>query len=217
MNCPYTEVRERTSITTHLFKEMILTGSREEKQTDIIKAAIRVFSEHGFDGAKMEYIAKEAGIGKGTIYEYFESKDRLFEEILKFSVEEFRLGLKESMDQGETIENKLLNCSRFNAEFLNNHLDIVNIALQIKMLSKEIRVHHMAVQAVIIEHYKEMVKAAQAKGEIKPDLDEELATFCIMGTLDQFCKQRVFIDQRPLAEIDHQGVVDVVLKGLNFA
>ena len=193
---------------------MIVTGSREEKQTDIIKAAIRVFSEHGFDGAKMEYIAKEAGIGKGTVYEYFESKERLFEEILIFSVEEFSLGLKESMDLGKTIEEKLLNCSSFNAAFLNNHMDIVHIAMQIKTLSKEIRVHHMAVHAVILEHYKEMVKVAKAKGELRSDLNEELATYCIIGTLDQFSKQRVFINHRSLAEIDHQSVVDVMLKGL---
>ncbi len=194
-------------------KEMIPTGSREEKYTDIIKAAIRVFSEHGFDGAKMEYIAKEAGIGKGTIYEYFESKDRLFEEILKFSVDAFSLGLKETMDQGKTVEEKLLNCSRFNAKFLNNHMDIMNVAMQVKMLSREIRVHYMGVQVVILEHYKEMVKAAKAQGEFRSDLDVELATYCIMGTLDQFSKQRVIIDQRPLTEIDHQGVVEVVLRG----
>ena len=193
---------------------MILTGSREEKYIDIIKAAIRVFSKHGFDGAKMETIAKETGIGKGTIYEYFESKDQLFEEILKFSVMEYSSGLKKSIDKGETIEIKLLNCSRFNAEFLNNHMDIVHMAMQVKMLSKEIRVQHMAVQAVILRHYQEMVKVAKAKGEFRPDLDVELATYCIIGTLDQFCKQRVFIDQRPLAEIDHQGIVNVVLKGL---
>jgi AcrR family transcriptional regulator len=193
---------------------MILTGSREEKFTDIIKAAIRVFSEHGFDGAKMEYIAKEAGIGKGTVYEYFESKEQLFEEILKFSVEEYSLGLKESIDKGETIENKILNCSRFNAEFLNNHMDIVHIAMQVKILSKEIRIHHMAVQAVILEHYKEMVKVAKVKGEFRADLDEELAVYCIIGTLDQFCKQRVFCDPRPIGEIDHQAIVNVMLKGL---
>ncbi|MGI6120418.1 MAG: TetR/AcrR family transcriptional regulator, partial [Desulfosporosinus sp.] len=76
---------------------MISTGSREQKYNEIIKAAIRVFSEHGFDGAKMEYIAKEAGIGKGTVYEYFVSKEQLFEEILKFSVEEFRHGLEVSL------------------------------------------------------------------------------------------------------------------------
>lgn len=189
-------------------------ASREEKQKDIIEAAVRVFSEYGFDGAKMEYIAKEAGIGKGTVYEYFESKDRLFEEILKFSVDQFCLGLKESIDKGKTIKEKILNCSRFNAEFLNNHMEFVHLAVQVKMLSKEIRVHHMAVQAVISGYYKEMVKVAKAKGEFRPDLDEELAIYCIMGTLEQFCKHRILMDPRPLNQINHQAIVDVVLRGL---
>jgi len=188
--------------------------AREEKYTDIIKAAIRVFSEHGFDGAKMEYIAKEAGIGKGTVYEYFESKERLFEEILKFSVEEFRQGLKESMDDRDAIEEKIANCSRYNAEFLSSHMDIVQIALKVKLLSKEMRIHHLAAQAAIQEHYTEMVRVAKEKGEFRSDLDEELATFCIMGTVDQFCKQRVFCDPRPLEEIDHQAMVHSMLKGL---
>jgi len=193
---------------------MVLTAAREEKQTDILKAAIRVFSEHGFDGAKMEYIAKEAGIGKGTVYEYFESKDRLFEEILKFSVDQFSLGLKECIDKGKTIEEKILNCSRFNAEFLNNHMEFVHIAMQVKMLSKEIRVHHMAVHAVILGYYKEMVKVAKANGEFRPDLDEELAMYCIIGALEQFCKQRIYMDPRPLSENDHRAIVDVLLRGL---
>lgn len=193
---------------------MVPTASREEKQTEILKAAIRVFSKHGFDGAKMEYIAKEAGVGKGTVYEYFESKDRLFEEILKFSVDQFRIGLKESMDQGETIEEKILNCSHFLAQFLNHHMEFVHIAMQVKILSEEIRVHHMAAQSIIIEYYKEMLKEAKAKGQLRPDLDDELATCCIMGTLDQFCMQRIFIKPRPLEDKDHQAMVDVILTGL---
>lgn len=189
-------------------------ASREEKQTDIIKAATRVFSEHGFDGAKMESIAKEAGIGKGTIYEYFESKERLFEEILKFSIEEFRHGLKESMEQGDTIEEKLRNCSRYNTEFLNSHMDIVQIVMQVNTLSKEIRVQLFAEHMAILKHYTEMVREAKLKGEFRGDLDEELATYCIVGSLDLFSKQRVLMDPRPLAKIDHQAIVDVVLKGL---
>jgi len=189
-------------------------ASREEKQTEILKAAIRVFSEHGFDGAKMEYIAKEAGIGKGTVYEYFESKEQLFVEILKFSVEQFRLGLKESMDRGDTIEGKLLNCSRYNANFLSTHMDIVHLAMKVRMLSKDIRVFHHAAQAAIHKLYTEMVQEAKEKGEFSPDLDEELATYCIIGTLDQFCKQRIFCDPRPLEEIDHQGIIKVMLNGL---
>ncbi|HBV85205.1 TetR/AcrR family transcriptional regulator [Desulfosporosinus sp.] len=193
---------------------MVSTASREEKQIDILKAAIRVFSEHGFDGAKMEYIAKEAGIGKGTVYEYFESKDRLFEEILKFSVDQFSLGLKESIDKGETIEEKILNCSRFTAKFLSNHMDVMHLAMQVKILSKEIRVHHMAVQEVIFGYYKEMVKVAKENGEFRPDLDEELAMYCITGALEQFCKHRIFMASGPLEEKDHQLIVDVLLRGL---
>lgn len=193
---------------------MVLTGSREEKQTDILQAAIRVFSKHGFDGAKMEYIAKEAGVGKGTVYEYFQSKERLFEEILRFSIEEFRLGLKECMDRSETIEERLLNYSRYNVEFLNNHMDILQIAMQVNMLSQDIRIQLIAERAVICEQFIEVVKAAKAKGECRSDLDEELATFCIIGTLDEFSKKRVFCNRRPLEEINYKAIVDMVLKGL---
>ncbi|WP_242832407.1 TetR/AcrR family transcriptional regulator [Desulfosporosinus orientis] len=179
-----------------------------------MNAAIRVFSKHGFDGAKMEYIAKEAGIGKGTVYEYFKSKYSLFEEILKYSVDQYRLGLKQSIDNGQTTEEKILNCSRFNTQFLNNHMDFVHIAMQVKILSEDIRHHHIAAQSVIIEYYKEMIKGAKDKGEVRSDLDEELAACCIIGTLDQFCKQRIFLDPRPLDDIDHQAIVDVVIRGL---
>ncbi|EGW39238.1 TetR/AcrR family transcriptional regulator [Desulfosporosinus sp. OT] len=193
---------------------MIFIGAREAKQIDILQASIRVFSKHGFDGAKMEYIAKEAGIGKGTVYEYFESKEHLFEEILKFSVREFHLGLKACMDQGETIEERLLNYSRYNVEFLNNHMDIFQIAMQVNILSQEIRMQLIAEREVICEQIIDLVKAAKAKGECRADLDEELATFCIMGTLDEFSKKRVFCNRSPLEEIDHQAIVVMVLKGL---
>ena len=51
---------------------------KEAKKIEIIHAAIRVFSEKGMVKAKMADIALEAGIGKGTIYEYFRSKEEVF-------------------------------------------------------------------------------------------------------------------------------------------
>lgn len=189
-------------------------ASRGKKQIEIINAAIRVFSKCGFDGAKMEHIAKEAGIGKGTVYEYFTSKYSLFEESLKYSVDQYQLGLKQSLDQGQKLEEKMLNCSRFNAQFLKHHMDFVHIAMQVKILSEDLRHYHLAVQSVIIEYYKEMIKAAKEKKEVRDDLNEELASCCIIGALDQFCMQRIFLDPRPLEDIDHQGIIDVVLRGL---
>lgn len=51
---------------------------KETKKQQIVKAAISVFAQKGFNNAKMIDIAKAAAIGKGTIYEYFRSKDEVF-------------------------------------------------------------------------------------------------------------------------------------------
>ena len=51
---------------------------KQEKRKQIIKAAIRVFARLGLPNTKMLQVAEAAGIGKGTIYEYFKSKDELF-------------------------------------------------------------------------------------------------------------------------------------------
>ena len=50
----------------------------ENKKTQIIYAAVEVFARHGLDKGKIADIAKVAGIGKGTVYEYFKSKDDIF-------------------------------------------------------------------------------------------------------------------------------------------
>lgn len=51
---------------------------RHEKVDVIFRAAIKVFADSGFDQAKMDDIAKEAGVAKGTIYYHFKSKEDLF-------------------------------------------------------------------------------------------------------------------------------------------
>ena len=50
----------------------------QDKRTQIIEAATRLFARRGYAGANISQIAAEAGIGKGTIYEYFASKEDLF-------------------------------------------------------------------------------------------------------------------------------------------
>jgi len=53
-----------------------------ERKTQILNAAEDIFSQKGFDGARMEDIAGETGVSKGTLYLYFKSKDELIFAIL---------------------------------------------------------------------------------------------------------------------------------------
>jgi TetR/AcrR family fatty acid metabolism transcriptional regulator len=51
---------------------------KEEKKKAVLAAALIVFARKGLSAAKIDDVAFEAGIGKGTVYEYFKSKDDLF-------------------------------------------------------------------------------------------------------------------------------------------
>ena len=55
----------------------------EERPRQILAAALDVFGEHGLANARLEDIAKRAGLSKGTIYLYFPNKEELFREMVR--------------------------------------------------------------------------------------------------------------------------------------
>lgn len=56
---------------------------KEARRIAIIDAALEEFTAQGFTATKLDDVAVRAGIGKGTIYLYFDSKERLFEEVVR--------------------------------------------------------------------------------------------------------------------------------------
>ncbi|MFH2130876.1 MAG: TetR/AcrR family transcriptional regulator, partial [bacterium] len=72
-------------------------GDRKQDKTGkILKAAERVFAEKGFEHAKIQEIAKRAGVADGSIYDYFSSKDELLFSIIQdgFLESPFKKGFK---------------------------------------------------------------------------------------------------------------------------
>ncbi|MFC0524615.1 TetR/AcrR family transcriptional regulator [Pontibacillus salicampi] len=65
------------------------------KKEDILQAALLLFAKRGFDATTIPMIAKEASVGAGTIYRYFENKDTLVNELFRFYVERYIIVLKE--------------------------------------------------------------------------------------------------------------------------
>jgi len=55
----------------------------DDKGRQILDGARRVFLAQGFDGASMNDIARAAGVSKGTIYFHFDSKEALFEALIR--------------------------------------------------------------------------------------------------------------------------------------
>ena len=58
---------------------------REEMRNTILKKSLLYFAKNGFAGTKISDLSRNIGIGQGTIYVYFQSKEDLFQEILKIA------------------------------------------------------------------------------------------------------------------------------------
>lgn len=58
---------------------------RKQRVAQILEAALSVFADKGIQGTKMSMIAKEAGVSHGLMYHYFDSKETLLNESIKWA------------------------------------------------------------------------------------------------------------------------------------
>src|SRR5215472_588484 len=56
---------------------------KEDRPTEIIAAALECFAERGFAATRMDDVAARAGVTKGTVYLYFETKEELFKALVR--------------------------------------------------------------------------------------------------------------------------------------
>ena len=80
---------------------------KEQKRRDIARAAMEVFSERGFDATSMSLVAGSAGVGKGTIYEYFDSKDEMIAAAILIWLEDIIEGARSLSQRIEDPELRL--------------------------------------------------------------------------------------------------------------
>lgn len=74
----------------HSTNETLSRKEREKRarQQDILKAARELFTAKGFRDTTLEEIAQKAEFGKGTLYNYFSSKDEIFHAIIDQAIED---------------------------------------------------------------------------------------------------------------------------------
>ena len=101
-----------------------------EKKELILQASMKVFSEQGFHNAKISKIAEIAGIGAGSVYLYFKSKESILEEIFLSSWQKIFSKLQELVGTNEYSESekiKMLIASII--ESLNNNTSLAKVIL----------------------------------------------------------------------------------------
>jgi AcrR family transcriptional regulator len=77
--------------------------SGEERRAAILESALAVFADRGYHASSIDDIAREGGVSKALIYEHFDSKQKLYEELLEQHAGELFERLGTAMDEaGDT-------------------------------------------------------------------------------------------------------------------
>lgn len=101
---------------------------QNESRQRILDAARAEFSEKGFDGARVDGIAKRAEVNKALIYYYFKSKDELLQELLRTFLEERRTQRPTKVTDPDLVDLPS-QIAQFDVQFLFERRDILRIAL----------------------------------------------------------------------------------------
>ncbi|MCL1849405.1 MAG: TetR/AcrR family transcriptional regulator [Clostridiales bacterium] len=80
---------------------------RRDRREDILKAALETFGNKGIFHSRIEEVATAAGIGKGTVYEYFRSKEELISAAIRYEMDELGNLVKAKADLEDTVKDKL--------------------------------------------------------------------------------------------------------------
>ena len=96
---------------TGQFRNMPRVRTHDKEET-ILEAAARVFSGRPFHEVLIEEIAAAAGVGKGTIYRYFETKEDLYFAAILHSFDELSDALAESLAQETSPRRRLERIAR---------------------------------------------------------------------------------------------------------
>jgi AcrR family transcriptional regulator len=150
-------------------------GTRTRQR--VLEAAEAVFAEHGYHEASIVKITEAAGVGQGTFYLYFASKQEAFDELVRDLNRRVRHAMKEASSQGKTrLEAELLGFRAY-FRFTAEHPALYRIIRQAEFVSPEmLRYHYDRLSAGYVEGLREAIE----RGEIA-ELDPEVAAWALMG------------------------------------
>jgi len=161
-----------------------------DKQERVLDAALAEFADQGYQGASLNRLVAQAGIAKGSLYQYFPNKEGVFYYVFQYALKLVRRTLTTVKD--ETLEEdfftRLEKSLLAGVRFLREHPRIYNLYLKIQFdQNVPFRADFMAaVRRHASEYFASLLRRARARGELRPGVPEAAALFLLDAVFDRF-------------------------------
>ena len=186
-----------------------------EKKSRILLAAMDIFGERPYDQVKIEDIAERAGVGKGTIYEYFVSKEELFAAILEAGFNEYFMALVAAAVPSLSATAKLKAVFGRHLSFISQHAAAARIILSERPASRS-EIHEAMVNRYMRlgRFLEELLQEGMTAGEFR-SVDTAIVAQAIIGIFSTLLVFVLFAEQAADAmEKQAEKLLDFCLLGL---
>ncbi len=170
----------------------------EHRHQELVEAATAVFIRQGYANTRVADIATAAGVAKGTVYEYFHSKEELFLAVFSWINDGITERIEEEIGHVDTALGQLEALFRVAGDIVAEHPDLYAMTLDFWAASRGTAVRERlgeACETLYDEHRSliaDILRRGQASGELRPDLDIEPIATVLVGALDGVGVQHFF-------------------------
>ena len=197
------------------------TTTRGDKRPRLVQAATEVFAEKGYASTRVADIAERAGIGKGTVYEYFSSKEELLFAVFESINEEISARVRTTLSMDGSAREKLLALLQLGAEVVSEQAELQPVILDFWAASrgKDIEEHYR--EAVVASYglfrsmISDFIRGGQRRGEFKADIDAEALATMVVATVDGLGVQ-LFFDRSIDTHRVTRAFADLLAEGLTM-
>jgi AcrR family transcriptional regulator len=200
-------------------RRSLRASASEVYRSAILDAAERVFGRAGFEAAKMTAIGREAGIAAGTIYNYFDSKQRLFRSLVELRGEELLERLAEVRRTSADARGRLDATLREIFGYFDDHRSMFGLLAELGSITGcDVRLSGGPPLERICERYVRALEAVVADaidaGDLRADVPAADQAVLLSGMLNAVTRGWL-AHERPGPLAGHARIlVDVFLNGL---
>ena len=184
---------------------------KKTKHDSIMQAAFEEFYQNGYERARMEQIAKQAGIGKSTIYEYFPSKQELLLEVVEAGLSQMNQEMEEIFLSDKTLVQKL---REFLLKAPHHEHDITKMSRIWESISHIPEVKDVAMRRLhaIGDVLQSAMQQAVKAGELRPDLDSEMFFIWIKSL-----GAAMIFHHKVFSEEEAEKILDMLFQGIGIS
>lgn len=192
------------------------TDLTEKRRQQIIEAAMKVFSEKGFEKARVDDIVAESGLSKGAVYWYFDSKDAIFQAAFDQFLDLDQQALKMLIQQPGTVRQRMLDYLLMMVDTVAQNQSLLPLGYQFyaaAIRQRRLQDYFQRYYQIYSDLISQLLREGIERGELKV-IDEQVVAIQLVAMVEGMFLLWFLYSQDFEPERFVRSLVDTVFDGL---